>query len=297
MKCARWLLQWGERAARRARKHSQAVLLGLCGPGTLLCGQALPLPGTPTFSPSQVVSAPTGDLRHGRELLQDKRFLGARDLFREYLKGHPANAQAELGLGDAELGLHQYEAAEATYRALVGQQPQLWQAHKNLVVVEAALGRWDDFEGERKILSLARQRGEPGISATESDVIDSFEIRGERWVVRAYFEPVGRSMTIYNFEQFRPDGRVGTYVSLEDAAAAEAALHPGDVRIGDLAGSEAGKPAAVAGRALALNWYNGAAHGTVRRYSSEPKYKELRAEVLRWARSEPMAAPGKRQKQ
>ena len=264
------------------------VLTGTLAGVPLLPGQAGGLPAAPSKS-SQVVSAPTGDLRHGRELLQDKRFLGARDLFRDYLKLHPGDAQAELGLGDAELGLHQYEAAEATYRALVGQQPELWQAHKNLVVVEAALGRWDDFEGERKILRLARERGEPGISATESDVIDSFEVRGERWVVRAYFQPVGRSRSLYNFEQFNPDGRVGTYVSLEDAAAALAALKPGDVRIGGAADS-----VARSNGELALNWYTGAAHGTVRRYRSEPRYQELRAEVLRWVRGRTADAAGER---
>ena len=253
----------------------------------LVCGAAViarPQAGGAGLASLSVSPAPTGELRRGRELLADKRFLGARDLFRDYLKLHPADPQAELGLGDAELGLHQYEAAETTYRALVAQQPELWQAHKNLVVVEAALGRWEDFEGERKVLRLARERGEPGISPTESDVIDSFETGGERWIVRAYFEPVGRSRTIYNFEQFKPDGRVSTYVSLEDATAAAAALKPGDVRIG---GGEAA--ATKTGGELALNWYTGAAHGTVRRYLNEPSYRELRAEVLRWVRSRPGA--------
>ena len=261
-------------------------MLCSCGVGRMT-GQA-PVPAASAYSPSQVVSAPTGDLRRGREMLQDKRFLSARDLFQGYLKLHPGDAQAELGLGDAELGLRQYETAEMTYRALVAQQPELWQAHKNLVVVEAALGRWEDFEGERKILSLARERGEPGISPTESDVIDSFDVRGERWVVRAYFAPVGRSKTIYNFEQFNPDGRVGAYVSLEDAAAAAAALHPGDVRIGG-EGTQSVTPSGE----LALNWYTGAAHGTVRKYAKEPKYEELRAEVSRWLRGRPAAAVGK----
>ena len=271
------------------REITQGLIL-LCafGAAPRWPGQAgAAVPSTP--APSQMVSAPTGELRRGRELLQDKRFLGARDLFREYLKLHPRDAQAELGLGDAELGLRQYESAEATYRALVAQQPELWQAHKNLVVVEAALGRWDDFEGERKILRLARERGEPGISTTESDVIDSFDVGGERWVVRAYFEPVGRSKTLYNFEQFNPDGRVGTYVSLEDTAAAAAALQPGDVRIGG-ATDGADRPEGE----LALNWYTGAAHGTVRRYAREPKYEELRTEVLRWVRGRQVVDRGKK---
>lgn len=240
-------------------------------------------------------AAPQGELRHGRELLMQKNFAQARTVLADFLKAHPEAIQARLGLGDAQLGLRQYQAAETTYRAVVAQQPELWQAHKNLVVVEAALGRWEDFDGERKVLRMARERGAPGISARESDVIDSFNVHGQHWVVRAYFEPVGRSQARYNFEQFSPEGRVAAYVSLEDAAAAQAALTPGDVRVGTTAtGSAANSPA---GGTLSLNWYTGRAHGTVRSYNGEPSYERLRADVIRWisAHAEMMAQGGRPQ--
>ena len=225
--------------------------------------------------------APTPpELLHGRELLQSKHFADAKTVYEAYRKAHPADVQADLGLGDAELGLKQYEAAEAAYRAVVAKQPELWAAHKNLVVVEAALGRWDDFEGERRILKLARERGAPGISSRESDVIDSFSVRNERWVVRAYFEPVGRSRTLYNFERFSAEGRLDAYISLEDASSAAAALRPGDVRIGPASQN-------APSRDLALNWYTGKAHGTVRRYTGEPPYEQLRQEVQHWLRRQP----------
>ena len=236
----------------------------------------------------EAVSATAAEIRRGREMLQTKKFAEAKSIFTDYLKAHPGDEGAELGLGDAELGLRQYEAAELTYRGLVAREPELWQAHKNLVVVEAALGRWEDFDGERKILRLARERGAAGISTRESDVIDGFSVHGERWIVRAYFEPVGRSRTIYNFEQFGVDGRVRAYISLEDAAAAAAALHPGDVRIGG--GASGG---ASPSRQLALNWYTGAAHGTLRRYPSEPRYEGLRSEVFRWLRRRPASVGDK----
>lgn len=229
------------------------------------------------------------EIAHGRELLQGKDFSAAKRLFQELVKARRGGIQAQLGLGDAELGLHEYEAAEATYRAVVAQQPELWQAHKNLVVVEAALGRWEEFDGERKILELARERGAPGISARESDVIDSFNVDGDHWVVRAYFEPVGRSQTLYNFERFSPSGRVQAYISLEDAAAAQAALTPQDERVG---GSAVRAPAG--GGVYALNWYTGRAHGTVKRYAAgPPSYEHVRADLLRWLRSHPapMRAP------
>lgn len=251
---------------------------------------SLSLPGRAQMPPQAAAPLPP-ELRHGRELLAAKQFPAARAAFEAYLKSHPGAVQAELGLGDAELGLRQYESAEITYRMAVSQQPELWEAHKNLVVVEAAMGRWEEFDRERTVLRMARERGAPGISRRESDVIDNFSVSGQRWVVRAYFEPVGRAQARYNFERFGQDGRVQAYLSLEDAAAAQAALHPEDVRIGakhepDTANSGTAK--------LALNWYTGSAHGTISTYTSgEPTYERLRAEVQRWIRAHPeIAGPG-----
>ena len=56
-------------------------------------------------------------------------------------------------------------------------QPERWLAHKNLVIIEAELGRWEEFDRERALLRGARERGAPGISARESDVIDAFDVR------------------------------------------------------------------------------------------------------------------------
>ncbi len=251
-----------------------------------LCGGLVCLASTAQVAAPVPEMAPQGEIRHGRELLTEKHFAEAKQVFAQYLQAHPEAIQARLGLGDAQLGLHQFEAAEASYRAVVAQQPELWQAHKNLVVVEAALGRWEDFDRERTVLRMARERGAPGISARESDVIDSFTVRGQHWVVRSYFEPLGRSQARYNFERFSPEGRVEAYVSLEDAAAAEAALRPNDVRIGTAsAASSANSPS---GKVLSLNWYTGSAHGTVRRYTTgEPPYETLRTDVMRWLAARP----------
>lgn len=242
--------------------------------GTTATTAQEPLPVAPTLP---------AELQHGRELLKANQPKEAQAVFEGYLRTHPGAVQAELGLGDAELAQHQYETAELTYRAIVAREPQLWEAHKNLVVVEAALGRWDEFDRERTVLRMARERGAPGISTRESDVIDTFTVDGARWVVRAYFEPVGRSEARYNFERFRPDGRVQAYVSLEDAAAAAAALQPGDVRVG---AKQGGAAANSQQGMLALNWYTGTAHGNIRNYpAGEPPYRQLRADVQHWIRA------------
>lgn len=222
--------------------------------------------------------APPADLATARQELAAKHFARAKELYQAYLHAHPQSVDAQFGVADAELALHEFEAAEWDFRKVVAAQPQNWVAHKNLVIIEAELGRWDEFEREREVLRAARERGAAGISARESDVIDSFEVNGQRWIVREYYEPVGRSQTRYNFERFSPEGRVEEYISLEPTAAAEAALKPGDVHIG----ADQAAPRATTGE-FSLNWYNGKGHGTITRYpKGEPSYERARADLRHW---------------
>jgi hypothetical protein len=105
-------------------------------------------------------------------------------------------------------------------------------------------------------------------------------VRGEHWIVREYYEPVGRSLTRYNFEYFGPDGRVREYVSLESAEAARQALarNP-NVLIGV-------DPATLPViKDFALNAYTTKSHTTIKLYpQGEPSYERVRADVLRWLR-------------
>src|SRR5580698_6586342 len=197
---------------------------------------------------NDTVSGAQTDLAAARQELAAKHYARAKELYRAYLQAHPGSVDAEFG------------------------------------VVEAELGRWDEFERERAVLRAARERGAPGISAHESDVIDSFEVNGHRWIVREYYEPAGRSQTRYNFERFSPDGHAEEYISLEPTAAAEAALKPGDVHIG--AETEPARHSAI--EEFSLNWYSGKGHGTIARYpKGEPTYEEARSDLRRWLRQKP----------
>jgi tetratricopeptide (TPR) repeat protein len=224
------------------------------------------------------------ELAAGRQALAARNYAEAERHFRTVLRADAANLTARMGVADAELGLHQYESAELEYRRVVAAEPQMWVAHKNLVIVEAALGRWEEFDRERALLRAARERGAEGISPRESDVIDGFTAGGRRWIVREYFVPVGRSQTRYNFESFAPDGRVSEYISLEGEAAA-AQTQDAPVRIGD------NKAETTPAGRYALDWYTGKAHGVVRIYPAagqEPTYEQVRADVLRWLRAPKM---------
>jgi tetratricopeptide (TPR) repeat protein len=200
------------------------------------------------------------ELLPAHQALEDKHYQQAEKLFADYLKTHPGNIDAEEGIGDARLGLHEYEAAELQYRAVVAAEPEFWLAHKNLVIVEAALGRWDEFDRERAVLRGARQRGAPNISTRESDVIDAFDVHGEHWIVREYYEPVGRSLTRYNFEYFGPDGRV-----------------------------RAAPPTVPVIKDFALNFYTGKSHGTIKLYpKGEPSYEHVRTDLRHWLLTKPV---------
>ncbi len=222
--------------------------------------------------------APPTPLADARQQLAQHHFAEATHIYQAYLRTHPNNPEAQLGLADVELGLHHYQSAELQYRSLVAAQPQLWIAHKNLVIVEAALGRWSEFDRERALLHDARLRGAPGIDTHESDVIDTFDLRGKHWIVREYDDLAGRSLTRYNFEQFAPDGRVAEYISLESTQAAQQALQNHDVAV---VGADPKAPTPITD--FTLNFYTGKTHGTIARYpKGEPTYETTRAAVLRW---------------
>jgi hypothetical protein len=225
------------------------------------------------------------EIKAGQQAIADLHFLEARRIFTAYLDHHPDNLDARMGAADADLGLHNFEAAELGYRRVVAQQPQMWLAHKNLVLVEAELGRWDEFDRERAILRGARDRNEPGITARESDVIDSFTLHNQHWIVREYYEPVGRSLTRYNFERFSTAGRAEEYISLESASAAAAILANPTAA----PATPPVSPAAI--KDFALNFYTGTAHGTIAHYpNGEPTYERVRKDVMHWLATHPPAA-------
>jgi hypothetical protein len=233
--------------------------------------------------PLHAQTAAPASLAEAKQELAAKHYARAKQLFAAYAKAHPESVDAELGVGDAELALREYQSAELTYRSVVAKQPQMWRAHKNLVIIEARLGRWEEFDRERAVLRAAREREAEGISARESDVIDGFDLRGRHWIVREYYLPVGRSLTRYNFECFGADGRVKEYISLESAEAAKAAVTEGDV----LRSDESEQTRQEQLKDFALDWYTGAAHGTVKSYpAGEPTYETVRADVMRWLRSQ-----------
>jgi lipopolysaccharide biosynthesis regulator YciM len=179
------------------------------------------------------LSAQTPNLADAKQELAAKHYAQAKQLFAAYAKAHPESVDAELGVGDSELALREYQNAELTYRSVVAKQPQMWRAHKNLVIIEARLGRWEEFEN------------------------------------------------------FGADGRVREYISLESAEAAKEAANEGDVLRSDESDKHDEQARQEKVKDFALDWYTGAAHGAIKSYpAGEPNYETVRADVIRWLRSQ-----------
>src|SRR5579875_1276789 len=66
---------------------------------------------------SAAPSSPSG-LAAARRELAARHYARAKELYRAYLRTHPDSIDAQLGVADTELALHEYEAAEIDYRRI-----------------------------------------------------------------------------------------------------------------------------------------------------------------------------------
>ncbi len=120
----------------------------------------------------------------GKQALAHNDYETAQTFFANYLKDNPESTEALLFAGNTALALKQYESAAHDYQSVIAKQPSLWPAHKNLVIAYAAQNKWPEFEQERKFLQAARDRGTPGLSSKDVDVIEVLYAGSERYMVR-----------------------------------------------------------------------------------------------------------------
>jgi tetratricopeptide (TPR) repeat protein len=218
----------------------------------------------------------------GKQALAHNDYETAQTFFANYLKDNPESTEALLFAGNTALALKQYESAAHDYQSVIAKQPSLWPAHKNLVIAYAAQNKWPEFEQERKLLQAARDRGTPGLSSKDVDVIEVLYAGSERYMVRAYSELTGRFKPRYNFTHFGKDGKLDFWISCESDDIDQVSFaqkHP--------------KEAAAGQRSFSLDSYTPAApnsngqgftqtHGTLKFYpDGEPSYETVRADVIK----------------
>jgi len=216
----------------------------------------------------------------GKQALGHGDYKGAQTFFAQALKDNPENVDALFLGGNAALGLKQYDEAAHMYEAAIAKRPPMWNAHKNLVIIDAMEGKWAEFDAQRKLLQEARARGDQGLSAQDSDVIDVFYVGPERYVVRESATLSGQFKTRYNFLHFGKDDKLDFRIACESDDADQitfAKAHPAE--------------AAAGKRSFSLDSYSASAtadgkfsqtHGTLKFYpDGEPTYEMVRADVLK----------------
>ena len=73
-----------------------------------------PPPPPPSSQPAPRERPIPSELIPAHKALEDKHYQQAENLFTAYLKTHPNNLDAQEGIGDAKLGLHQYQRRDSS---------------------------------------------------------------------------------------------------------------------------------------------------------------------------------------
>jgi tetratricopeptide (TPR) repeat protein len=225
---------------------------------------------------------PPDSLSEAKDALRKQDYAAAKPLLAAYVKDNPNSVEA-LGLtGDAHLGLKEYEDAAQSYLAAIQLRPDLWPAHKNLVIVYAALSKWAEFDKERALLQDARAKRTTGLSPQDSDVIDVLYVGTERYIVRGNAELEGKFKIRYRFMHFGADGKLDFWIACESDDVDQATFakaHPTEAAAG-LRSFSLDSYTAVAPNADGKGYSQ--THGTIKFYpDGEPTYETVRTDVLK----------------
>lgn len=220
-------------------------------------------------------AAPPDPLFLGKQALAHSDYATAQTFFTNYLKDNSVSVEALFYAGNAALGLKQYDEAARRFDTAIAIDPTLWAAHKNLVIIDAAQGKWQDFDRERKLLAAARASNAPNLSKIDPDVIEVIYLDSERYVVRAFPQLAGRFKVRYNFVHFGKDSKADFWIACESDDVDQAAFaqkHP--------------KEAAAGERSFSMDSYTvapaGSTHGTIKFYpDGEPTYDTVRADAIK----------------
>ncbi len=229
-------------------------------------------------------SAPGSDpMAVGKAALAKEDYASARTFFERYSKDNPNDFEALFLLANADLGLRNFAAAELGFRAALALKPDQLIAHKSLVIVYAESGRWKEFDAERAVVAAAEAAKGPGVTTAsfQSDVIDVFEVNGDRYIAREFYQLAGHFHTRYRFVHIGPDGKILAWIDCESDDVDQASFaknHP--------------KEAAEGKRSFSLDSYTAPSmqpngqqtqtHATLKFYADgEPTYEAVRADVIK----------------
>ena len=170
---------------------------------------------------AQRLPDPDDPLTIGEKALNRFDYRSAQTYFNSYLHDHPNDPRALFYAGDTALGLKQYELAARSYKQSLALQPNNWFAHKNLVIVYAALGDWPAFDTQRSFIRAARKAAAPGLKSSDVDIIDTIRVGPEDYIVHAYAELFGPNHTRYVINHYDPAGKLDLTLTCEAPATSQ----------------------------------------------------------------------------
>jgi tetratricopeptide (TPR) repeat protein len=209
---------------------------------------------------------------------------GAFAALQPALAAFPRDEKVLLLSGVAALNSRQNEAALGLFQRALAEKPaDEWQVRFEVMLAEARLAKWKEFDADLADLKAAKKAGNAQLESP-GFVVDEFEAGGQKVTVAFYPLLAGRYHTLYRFElptvvqvdasaamnggggdrckdpDFRP------YLDLESDDV-DQAMHPELAKKGD--------------RVYSLDTYPAAcSQGLIKFYMGEPKYEKLRADVI-----------------
>jgi len=187
------------------------------GVGLLLCGLAMGARRVPAqdVSPDRE-QEPTGDverlppqdvakrnalLQPGIALLNHGSDEAALTAFLSVLTTYPNDLTTLRYSAAAAMGAHENEKALDLFQRALAQFPkQPWPMRTAIIVLEARMNRWDDFDHDVKVLRQAKKSGmDHGLDGNTGFVIDEFESGRGRVQTVIYPLQSSRYHTLYRF--------------------------------------------------------------------------------------------------
>jgi len=233
-------------------------------------------------------------IQPGLKYLEHGDSEAAFESFRSVLTTYPNDLSVLRFTAAAAMAAGQNEQALVLFQRALAQNPHNpWTMRNAVIILEARLGRWADFDRDVAALRSAKRNGmDHGLDGSTGFVIDEFYAGGGKVQGTIYPLQAGRYHTLYRF--LLPQGWPLVLPAQSSTAAAAAARCTGpdfqphfDTESGDVDQAEFAKAhpdkAAKGDRSYMLDAYSSpCTQGLLAFYpDGEPTYEKARADVIR----------------
>ena len=155
----------------------------------------------------QAATAPTPDnlkrdelLKPGLDALRKGDGAAALEALKPALEAYPNDVRVLSFSAQAAMEAHQDEAALGFFeRALIQNPPDPWHMRVAMILLEARLARWADFDRDQAALKAAKKSGERELASMPGFLIDEFDVDGKSVKVAYFPTLVGKFNTLYRF--------------------------------------------------------------------------------------------------